>query len=50
MKKAALATKYKFNIWRNVAKITTYRLSIATTEKILWPLGDDKKPLLSLIF
>lgn len=35
MKKAALATKYKFNIRRSVAKITTYRLSIATTEKIL---------------
>ena len=35
MKKAALATKYKFNIRRNVAKVTTFRLSIATTEKIL---------------
>jgi len=35
MKKASLATKYKFNILRNVAKVTTFRLSIATTEKIL---------------
>ena len=35
MKKAALATRYKFNILRNVAKVTTFRLSIVTTEKIL---------------
>lgn len=35
MKKASLATKYKFNIRRNVAKVTTFRLSIVTTEKIL---------------
>ncbi len=35
MKKAGLATKYKFNIRKPVSLISTYQLSIATTEKIL---------------
>lgn len=35
MKKASVATKYKFNIRKAVEFAPTYRLSIATTEKIL---------------
>ena len=35
MKKASLATKYKFNIRKSVDFMPTYRLSIATTERIL---------------
>jgi len=35
MKKASMATKYKFNIRKPVEFATTYRISVATTEKIL---------------
>jgi len=35
MKKASVATKFKFNIRKPVALAQTYRLSIVTTEKIL---------------
>jgi len=35
MKKASIATQYKFNIRKAVEFTPTYRLSIATTEKIL---------------
>ena len=35
MKKASMATAYKFNIRKPVEFATTYRISVATTEKIL---------------
>ncbi|KKS80193.1 MAG: hypothetical protein UV55_C0046G0001, partial [Candidatus Gottesmanbacteria bacterium GW2011_GWC1_43_10] len=35
MKKASVATKFKFNIRKPVAMAQTYRLSIVITEKIL---------------